>query len=113
MAVAEKRYTVDKRENLFSKDYEKVSESTWNVFPTNRIVVDYVEYSWTYKDKDKKNVEYAWNKIEVTNFKLTYEDWLVVKKKKVVWNRAVDEKTSVSMTKEQFQDMINWISEND
>ena len=113
MAVAGKRYTVDKRENLFSKDYEKVSESNGEVYPTNRIVVDYVEYSWFYKDKNKKNVEYSWNKIEITNFKLTFEDWLVVKKKKVIWNRAVDEKTSVSMSKEQFKDMITGISEND
>ena len=104
--IEAKRYTKDNVKQLHSKDYEKVSETTWEVFPSNRIVVEFVEYSWTYEDKNKKNVPYNGTKIEITNFKLTLEDGAIVKKKKIIWNRVTDDKTSVSLSEEQFSDLL-------
>ena len=104
--VEAKRYTKDNVKQLHSKDYEKTSEKTGEVFPSNRIVVEFVEYSWTYEDKDKNNIPYNGKKVEITNFKLTLEDGAIVKKKKVIWNRAIDDKTSVSLSEEQFNDLL-------
>ncbi|MDQ7009722.1 MAG: hypothetical protein Q9M94_05515 [Candidatus Gracilibacteria bacterium] len=109
--IEAKRYTKDEVNTIFSKDYEKTSESTGNVFPTNRIVVETVKYSGTYEDKDKNNVAYKGEKIEITNFKLTLEDGNIVKKKKVIGNRAVDEKTAISMSEEQFADLVQGIKD--
>lgn len=109
--IQAKRYTVDSRKNIFSKDYETVNSETGDVFPTNRIVADVVEYSWTYENQNKENIEYSWEKIEIINFKLTLEDWKPIKRKKTVWNYIKDDKTTVSMSKEQFEDLINWVEQ--
>lgn len=89
---------------LYSKEYEKESKN-WNSYPSNRILVNLVWYSW---ETDNWN-EYAWEKVKVMNFKLTTDQntWEVVKQVKSVNGRAVDDVSVSSMSIGQFTELLN------
>lgn len=89
---------------LYQKEYNKES-SNGNVYPSNRILINLVWYSW---ETDNWN-EYSWEKIKVMNFKLTTDPntWEVVKQVKSVNGRAVDDVSVSSMSIWQFTELLN------
>lgn len=95
---------------LYTNDYETTSES-WKTYPTNRIKVQLVNYSWELKDYKWEIKSYQGQKVIITNSKLETEDWQNVIKKKVLktsyWDKVVDDQTQVKLSPDEFTDLLN------
>ncbi len=94
------------KDTLYSKDFFNVSDD-WKEFPKNRVKVWLIDYTWEYKNNSWEWQKYEWEKVKISNTKLVTEDWQIVLKKKVVWNKSVDDWTVCTMSLEDFTDMIN------
>lgn len=90
--------------NLFSKDYETTSESG-HVYPTNRVKVSLVSYSWEVEVKWEVR-PYSGQKIVITNSKLQLQDDQYVIKQKQVWNYIKNDETQVKISVEEFDEII-------
>ena len=96
---------------LYSKDYE--TESNGKVYPTNRVKVELVDYSW--ENEIKWEVKpYEWQKVKITNSKLESEDWQNVIKKKVqktqYWDKIVDDESVVRLSPDEFTELLKHFS---
>lgn len=93
---------------VISEKVIKTTAKNWKVYPSNRITVEHVPYSWTLDN----GTEYSWTKVRIKNQKLTTENWETVNKKKVQWKYAVDDKKETDMKLEEFIEMCNDSIEN-
>jgi len=101
-------YKETKRDDLFEKDYQKESKKTGKPYPSTRLVISAIEYEG---EQDNWNA-YTWEAVLITNFKLTTNQSGEVEIAKKVRNgRAVDDFSQVRMTKEQFSDLGDKMTE--
>ncbi len=96
---------------LYTKDYE--TESNDKTYPTNRIKVELVDFSWEVEVKWEVK-EYSWQKVVITNSKLQLQDWQNVIKQKSIktsfWEKIVNDETQVKITPDEFTELLKHFS---
>lgn len=108
-----KPYTVDSTDEILNKDYTDKQDK-----PLNKLLINFVNFSWEFLNNKNEVVAYTWEKYVLTNFKLEFNNWLTEIKKIIKDNSnwtsyTINDSTSVSLTKEQFQDILSWFSITD
>lgn len=95
---------------LYETDFNVESEN-WKTYPKSRIRAEYITYTWKRLDKDNKYQDYNWEKIVITNYKLSLNDWNIEIAKKILKNRnwepyIVDDKKELILSIDEFNDLI-------
>lgn len=99
-----KTYNEKVEETIFSRDFGNTSEE-WKFYPEKRVKCERIKYDWTY-EKDWKDVNYEWEKIKISVYKLRLEDWNAVIQQKAINGRAVADGSYINMKPEEFQEFI-------
>lgn len=95
---------------LYEKDFYTENEN-WKTYPKAKVKAEYVTYTWEYLDKDKKYQAYSWDKVVISIYKLTLNEWNVEILKKSFTNKewkafSKNDKKEISMSVEEFKDFI-------
>lgn len=95
---------------LYEKDFYTSNEN-WKEYPKWKIKVEYVTYTWERLGKDNKYVPYSWDKVIISRYKLTLNEWNVeIAKKTFTWKDwkafSMNDKKDVILSVEEFKDLI-------
>lgn len=110
MAERKVNYREKFLKNVFTKDFYQDDEKK---YISHRLSINVYYYFGSYINKEKKEVNYEWYKIKISNQKMEQKDWLISIKQKVIDDkRIINDETFVVLKFEDFIEIANHFINN-
>lgn len=110
MAERKVNYREKFLKNIFTKDIYQDDEKK---YISHRLSINVYYYFGSYQNKEKKEVNYEWYKIKISNQKLEQKDWMISIKQKVIDDkRIISDETFTVLKLEDFIEIANYFINN-